>query len=654
MDKKQFKKYLLPSAFLAFLAGIAFLGVISLFNDKDADLALNSNDLGASNPRSQWTVIKDFQGYYTKLDETKIPNGANGRGQNTTANNGDRISIRNQGYEIFPSTDTASTTMQRIGAVHTFRTKDGSNILMRTRSTFVEYFEETGDSWTILKGGYTTNQDFGFADYNKTTDITSYVYFGNGVEDFSKWTGVHTTLTQIATSGASVLFVTDAGDFGNTGTVTVCGAEEAYNSKTATTITLSGAVSTECASGSGIPESVETHATNPKGNIYIAFDNRLIIAGIASTSQAVYFSKYGAPTDFLNADLVSAATDADADIFNLVEGGGAVTGLAMDENSLYIFKRSIIYKVTLTDTDYTVTQLKPFDGRSQTTGLISKDGTFSGGNEVFFVTPDNQIMAIQRVEGVDYPQIVPISDNIKNTVANMKFDNTSGIVFRDKAYFTAKSDIDANSNNTVLVWNIREKMWDSPTIGWNVENFTVYDDGTSEELYVADAIAPNIYKVGNEKQDGIFEIKANWRSKQFDFGIPESLKEINNVYVEGYITPNTTLTISLLLDEDGYTQTFTTEFAGTETDYIFNRDGFNSFGFSSFGSKRFGGGGVDDLNRKFRIYLGKNFRASPFYNAQIEFASEGLNDSWEVTAVGFDVAEYTKPHDRNLFKAFSK
>jgi len=638
----------------AVLAGLFVGGIIALLSVQSPKLTTNNEDFttGASSPRSNWTTIKAFNGFYTKLDETKIPDGANGRGQNTTSNQGDRISIRNQGTELFPVTDTASTTIQRISSMHNFRLKDGTNILMRSRSTFLEYFEETGDVWTIIKGGYTSDQVFGFADYNKTTEIASYTYFGNGVEPFSRWTGNHTTLTETATTSASVLFVVDAGDLASTGTVTVCGEEEAYSSKTDTTITLSGTVSVECASGSGIPESVETYATNPKGNIYIAFDNRLIIAGIASSTQAAYFSGYGDPTGYLDATLVNADTNADPDIFNLVEGGGPITGMAMDENSLYIFKQSIIYKVTLTDTDYSVTQLKPFDGRSQTTGLLSKGGAFSGGNEVFFITPDNQIMSVQRVESIDFPQIVPISENIKNTVDNMKFDNAIGIVFRDKAYFSAKSTTSSAKNDTVLVWNIREKIWDSPLVGWNVEDFAVYNNGTSEELYIADAISPNVYKVIDTITDGVFEVKANWRSKQFDFGEPQILKQIDNVYVEGYITPNTTLTISLLLDEDGYTQTFSTELVGTDTDYLFNADDYNLFGFSEFGSKRFGSGGSEDLSRKFRVYLGKNFRADPFYNAQIEFASEGSNSKWEVTAFSFDVGPYTSPLDRNLYKAF--
>jgi hypothetical protein len=393
-------------------------------------------------------------------------------------------------------------------------------------------------------------------------------------------------------------------------------------------------------------------AGNPRGNIYIAFDNRLLIAGVASTSQAVYFSKYGDPNDYINLDLVSASTDADADIFNLVEGGGAVTGMAMDENSLYIFKKSIIYKVSLTDTDYTVTQLKPFDGRSQTTGLSYRGGTFSGGNEIFFVTPDNQIMSIQRVENVDFPQIVPISEAIKNTVDDLNFDNASGIVFKDKAYFTCKSDQSGTFNDLVLVWNIREKTWDSPIVGWNVSDLSVYDDGLGENLYLAESISPNIYALNDEIIDNEFDVKANWRSKQFDFGMPQSMKGIDNLYIEGYISQNTALTVKLLLDEDGYTQTFSTTFEGDETAYIFNSDVSNAFGLSPFGAYRFGSYDVASNKKKFRLYLNKDFRVLPFYNLQIDFSSEGINDQWEILDFGFHVYEYSQPEKRELIRSF--
>lgn len=643
------KTKLNPIYILAIVA--ILLSVGGMFLPYKQQATSTDDVVGASFPDSQWVNINSFSGYQTDVDETKLPDGANGRGQNTTANDGDRISIRNNGIVLFPS-GTASSSEDSIKTLHTFRKKDGESIILRTFSTLVEYFEETGDAWTILKGGYTDGQVFGFADYNKTTDITSYTYFGNGIEEFSRWTGVHTTLSATATSGANTIFVVDAGDFSDTGTVVVCGTEYDYTGKDDTYFTIDGTLSAACASGTGIPEAVEVDATNPRGNIYIAFDNRLLISGIASTSQAVYFSKYGDPMDYLTPGLVSASTDADADIFNLVEGGGAVTGMAMDESSLYIFKRSIIYKVSLTDTDYNVTQLKPFDGKSQTTGLTAQGGVFSGGNGVFFITPDNQIMALERVENVDFPQIVPISEKISNTVDSLDFSTASGIVFQDTAYFSCRSSVDATFNDTVLVWNIRDKTWDSPIVGWNVSNFTVYGNSELENLYLADSISPNVFVFDDEILDNNYSIKSSWRSKQFDFGVPERMKNITNFYVEGYISQNTTLNISLLLDENGDTQTFSTDFAGTETDYLFDTESYNSFGLTPFGSERFGSQAVSTTLKKFRFYLNKDFRASPFYNAQVEFASEGENYNWEVTNFGFYVREHTQPLKQSLFRSF--
>ena len=57
--------------------------------------------MGASSdfPDAQWYIVDKFQGYATKADPTKLPVGANPNGQNVTVNDGDKISIRNEGTE---------------------------------------------------------------------------------------------------------------------------------------------------------------------------------------------------------------------------------------------------------------------------------------------------------------------------------------------------------------------------------------------------------------------------------------------------------------------------------------------------------------------------------------------------------------------------
>ena len=642
VDKiKRYKWYIIST-----FALIAVLGLFWAF--KSANLGGSDLTVGEAYPDAQWTVIDKFQGYQTKLDETKIPDGANGRGQNTTANDGDRISIRNMGYELFPATSTASTTEDAIQSIHTFRKRNGENIMMRSYSTFIEYYEEGNDTWEYLKTGLTADKPFGYADFNINLDQSSYTYFGNANDSAMRWNGAHTMTDGAATS--TYLYVDDTTGFTTTGDIILCGVERTYDAKSAKTLHLTTAQPT-CADNRGVAQATDEYATYPKGNIYLTANNRIFISGVASSTQAVWFSKYGDPTIFLDT-LVADGTNDAAGIFNLGEGGGGVTAMAQDENAIYIFKKSIIYRVTLDDTLYTLTPLKPFDGKGQTTGSLTSKSTFTGGNAVYFITPDKQIMELARVEGVDYPQSVPISNIIQNTVNGMDFSSASGVVFRDKAYFSAKSSASVGFNDTILVWNIQNKFWDSPIVGFNANDFTVYDDGTSEELYFGEDISPNTYLVNETPLDDTYEVTANWRSKQFNFGMPQSQKEITDMYVEGYIAPNTTLTVTLLLDEDGYTQKFSTNILGTTAALIYNSESYNTMGLSVFGSERFGSN--EDLSgkKKFRVYLGKDFRANPFYTAQVDFASDGENSSWEVTSFALKAKAYSDSQKRTLFQSF--
>lgn len=603
--------------------------------------------LGEAYPDAQWTVISSFNGYQTKLDETKIPDGANGRGQNTTANDGDRISIRNMGYELFPA-GTASSSENKIRSIHTFRKRDGENVMMRTYSTFIEYYEYANATWEYLATSTTANKTFGFADFNINTDLHSYTYFGNAFDNAMRWNGAHTLTNGAATS--STLMVDDTTGFSATGDIILCGQERTYTAITPTRFDLT-ATAPACGDNRGVAQAITEYPTHPKGNIYMTANNRIFISGVASSTQAVWFSKYGDATTYLDT-LVSDSTADAAGIFNLGEGGGGVTAMTQDENAIYIFKRSIIYRVTLNDSLYTLTALKPFDGKGQTTGAVTNKSTFTGGNAVYFITPDNQIMELARVETVDYPQAVPISDIIQTTVNAMDFSSASGVVFRDKAYFSAKTSSEANFNDVILVWNIKNKFWDSPIVGFNANDFTVYDDATSEELYFGEDISPNVYKVTDTPLDGEFEVTANWRSKQFTFGLPQSQKEITDMFIEGYIAPNTTITVTLLLDEDGFTQRFSTDILGTSANLIYNSEDYNTLGLSVFGSKRFGSN--EDLSgkKKFRAYLGKDFSARPFYNAQVDFASDGESQQWEITSFGMKARAYSEPQKRTLFQSF--
>lgn len=642
----EFKKLFITSGFVALALIAASIFSLSAKSHDDIDEEVK---VGASIEDAKWFMVDRFEGFQTKADATKITNGGNPNGQNTIINDGDRISIRDLGFEHF-TTGTASTTASAIQSLHTFKKRDGENIMIRTHGTFVEYLERGNNTWETVSTTYTSGKKFGFSDFNINTDLQSYVYFGNGTDSGVRWTGNHTMTNGAYAGGAGSINVDDTSGFPSSGNIIYCDTSVAYSSKTATTFVV-GASAHSCDDNRGVAEALETQSSAPVGNIYLAKDNRLFIAGIASSTQMVMFSAYGDATSWAE-NLLVDGTDAAAGYFNLGEGGGAVTGMSMDENSIYFFKKSIIYKATLTDTLYTILPLKPFDGKSQTTGAESSDSIFVGGNGVIFVTPDRQIMSLNRVDGIDYPQVVPISDPIRPTIEAARFTSSTGITFGDNSFIAGKSSSSVVNNDSVFVWNNRLRTWESPIVGWNVGAWTIYDDGTGAELYFGDAITPNVYKVTSIPLDDVYSVTANWRSKQFDFGMPYSQKEIDNVFIEGYIADNTTLSISLLLDENGYTQTYTTDFVGTETTYLYQDIEYNLFGFHPFGFERFGSNADQSGKKKFRVYLNKNLRRVPFYNAQIEFASDGENQQWEVTKFGFSVREFSQPEDRDLYRNF--
>lgn len=611
--------------------------------------SLDSESIGIVNDGSEWVFFDQFTGYNTKADPSKVRDGDNPMGQNTVINNTDRISVRDLGLATYPADSTAATSTDGVNSLHTFRKRSGENILMRAYSTTTEFYDEYSDRWETIKSGYATGTTFGFADFNINTDLVSYVYYGNGVNPFTRWTGAHTNLTSALVGGESTVPVVSTldGFVSSTGSLTICGVTVGYTGKTNTSFTGTTNVPA-CDNGRAVLQApLEFGDSHPKGNIYLVANNRLFISGVASTSQAVFFSQYG-DANVYSATGVTASTAASPGVFNLGEGGGGVTAMIQDESAIYIFKRSIIYKATLSDTLYTLSALKPFDGKSQTTGAVNQNSVFTGGNGVFFITPDNQIMNLARVDSVDYPQTIPISDSIKPTAAQAVFASSSGIFFKDRAFISAKKDSDSSVNDVVFVYNFRVGSWESPIIGWNVADLAIYND----ELFIASQNSTNVYRVTDIPLDDIYGVKANWRSKQYTFGSPAWQKEVTSVFIEGYITDNTDLSISLLLDENGFTQTYTTVFEGSETAFRFDAPSYNLFGFSQFGTERFGSNDDFSGKRKFRVYLNKNVRRIPFYVAQLEFASDGENQQWEITRFGFLVRRTEEPEKRSIFRAF--
>jgi hypothetical protein len=629
----------------------------NLFNEMSSEEANIFLGVGGSNDNNTWQIFEGFNGYQTKADPQKITVGANPMGQNTLINDGDRITARDFGFEIFPSTDEPDANVGAIISIHTFRKRDGENIIIRandnTSTTTLEYYKESVGVWETLRTGYATGAEFGFADHNTNLDQTSYTYFGNAVQNYSRWTGNVGVLSAIATVGAGVLTVDSTLLFPTSGTVIMCGTEYAYASKTDTTFTLSGTVTEDCDEGRGVAQVPQEFAGAPKGNILKVLNTRMFVAGVASTTQSLFYSRIA---DASNFTFSSPRNATDGGIINMPEGGGGITGIAIDEEVMYVFKRNYIKSVTFTQDALdlpVVKPLKPFDGKSQTVGAVSQKSIFAGGNGIFFITPNNEIMNLSRVPDIDYPQVVPISDIIKPTTDNLIWDSSAGVFWKNKAYFSAKTKGNTlEANDVVLIWNTAKNSWESPIVGLNVSDWAIAKFGLDDELFFSHSIERNVYKVTNSRSDNGFGFASNWRSREETFGAPHFVKSIDMFYVEGYIDANTKINVSLLLDEDGYTNVFSTVIDGANIDkYTYDFSGYNLFGLNPFGFERFGSNADFTGLKKFRIYYGRGVSRIQFHSLQIEFASDGENQNWEILRYGYAVQLQPNPIPSNLLKA---
>ena len=132
------------------LTSLFFFSLSIIVKSNVNEDSLGNEQLGLAVPDSKWVIIDSFDGFQTSKDASKISDGANANGQNTIINDGDRISVRDLGYEHF-STGTATTTATAIQSLHTFRRRNGENIMIRTYGRIVEYFEE-GKKKTAKEG----------------------------------------------------------------------------------------------------------------------------------------------------------------------------------------------------------------------------------------------------------------------------------------------------------------------------------------------------------------------------------------------------------------------------------------------------------------------------------------------------------------------
>jgi hypothetical protein len=121
----------------------------------------------------------------------------------------DGVSVR-PGSELFGTEDT---TNPQVTSLHTAKLRSGTNVMMRSSGTDLEYYNTVTSSWALLKQNFTTGLVFGFQDHNRgkvdgSIDNNQYTYFCNGIESYQRWRNEsYGKITTALTGGESAIEV---------------------------------------------------------------------------------------------------------------------------------------------------------------------------------------------------------------------------------------------------------------------------------------------------------------------------------------------------------------------------------------------------------------------------------------------------------------
>ena len=583
----------------------------------------------------------DFSGgLATKIEDNKINDNQSPDLQNIIFDGGGSFLPRT-GNKLFGAATSATGSISR---TWTTQNSQGIDVSMRmvddTSTQYLEYYNPQTSAWENLDTGFTTGQEFGVAYYD------FYIYWSSPKDYMRRWNGIVWSTSTYADSAYSRIDLSTSAasalGFLSAGSVVIDGEEVYYSSYSGTA--LSGITFTTAHNGgvgiAQLPTSAgETPAPDggwvsaassiPHGSMMYEQDAQLFVAGLSSSlsaynSNVVWYSAVDEPTNFTISAVPGGGGSA-----RYPETTGGIKALNSFNEDIAILKANTIRKLHFAElADGTAGSIEIVSRTEVTTGAnigaTNNEAIATVENDFIYVTPAGWIKSIasNTDKGLN---IEELSKVIRPTVESLDMSKATGVYFAGK-YHLACAVNGSAINNVVYVFDYDFKSW-TRYIGWNVADWFINNGilyfGASNEIATYQAY------INYDDNDGAYE--TYWKSKWMDFGVPNEEKRLNQVYVEGYMTANTTVGVSAYFDGD-INAPRPKSIKGTGS-YISSTDNITVIGSVIWGSGVYGGGtGGSQYNlKKFRVNL--KFAAKDFYNMQLKIGTSSPGYVYKITHV---------------------
>jgi len=614
-----------------------------------------------------FNVVNDFsKGYRNKTDVTvEEPGVAVSGSQNCQIIDNTKLGVR-PGFSYLGSRST-----DRYGIVGggSWKTSTDTEVPIRSYSNgsngIVEVY--VGSAWETLidtmatQGARFLNKGAGVLNgWWSATEVLDLLLFVDGSSSIFMWSGGTTTFASATSNTLTKQGTTTWGEerFLANGTRKVRIKDDSGTWQTFTytggegTTTLTG-VSPDptvlsLSSGAQVLQEVRETTNKPSsGNsndFLVKYLNYLFV--FDRQRNTVEMSKNSDYTDFSSPSSPRVAGEAAS--FNLDETPtGAIS--QPDGDALYITTRNQWYQFLFSESsDKTkeVITIKPLK-TSALEGATNELAVVNMKNYTVYTSGEPTIDNLGRVQEIDTPRSVPLSDPIKNYIDIANVENSTSAYYKNNFYTALSSDSDISTNNRILVRNLQVGAWETP---WTIPASIIFE--YNGELYAHDSATKNTYALLDSNfsdnyvdNDTQAPISAKWYSSHFHYGYPCNQKSFSIMWIDGYITAGTELDIIFNYDFSKYSLKRT--LSGLDDNVVITQTG-GGLGYCSLGSRNLGGRGetLEETGlRRFRGFIPVPERK--FYELQVSFQSNGIGYRWKIVSYGLNI-RVDSSQDNNL------
>lgn len=622
--------------------------------------------------KRSFQLTTDFPGYRAKEEPTKLaPGTLVYPSKNVVTNTAGRIQ-KVKGYSL--DGDASQTSDNGIQGWYDFDNKNDTRRCLR--SGFLTSAANDGKvqfrykDTTVFPAVFTwktilsslTSATCSFASFWDTTELMRLCLFVNGDGNVYEWNGfvgtlASTTVNTIVFTGT--LTAQQQGVYTTRNkTVTINGNDYTYTGVSGNTLTGVTVDPTGEANGSVAFQKVVTNAVAgmaPAG--FITFAKPTIIA--KGTQNIVYYGSSASSQVWMSkvdnfADCTSTSPvrvvgegnlyilDAPARAFVPQETGAVeTTAMLISAGRNFWYKELRTLDSTLTKETLQLIPLRT--GRLQ--GALGERFTTRTKNGIAYLGNDAVINVLGQVDNQYVPQLTDLSASIIDDMSGYNF--TGGAIYYHKNYLYQS----VPSLGIIRIYNMTDpnrQYWEAP-VQYPLSGFYVTEDGElgghgygSSESY----LLFNGYRFRVNPTDDGFAIPAyayfapfahltHIPGRRVYFPNRTETKMTEELFVDGYMSVNTILSVGLNFDLDGCVQSKVKTISGNNAAITcpFSEEG--SLGTAPFGTKILGDGLIAPTRPPY-------FNAVPTYDKyqyrfeQVFFYDEGLDTQWELISWGTD------------------